>query len=83
MISYKPNPTANHLYFSLNDKQLPEQEFEVQIFNMAGQLVKSEPFSAGTYSGELNINGISNGYYLIQFTNALGASFHQKIIINK
>jgi hypothetical protein len=81
-----PNPTANYLKL---DGLTNEME-TLEIFAISGEKVweqslKNTTNSTHEASGqalELNINGFSNGYYIIRITGKTGY-FNQKILIRK
>lgn len=61
-ISLFPNPVKNILYISANEKK----EYNFEIYNELGQLVKSGKFE----NKQINISSLISGIYLIRINNS-------------
>lgn len=75
-----PNPAADVVNVSFNEQM--SGEVAMDIYNMAGQVVKTENFK-NLVPGEevqINIDGLATGEYLMSFSNTQG-SFTQKLIV--
>ncbi len=64
-----PNPTASKIYFKTSEKILNEN---VSIYNNFGQLISESKIAN---DNSLDLNELSSGIYLIQFTNKNFKSF--------
>lgn len=58
-----PNPTMALIYFQTDTNLIDER---ISIFNLSGQLVSEKQITA---NNSLDLSELSNGVYLIQFTN--------------
>ena len=77
-----PNPASKQLHFYLTDEQLIENGFILQLINLSGELIKSKSFETGTQNGHLDIDELTDGYYLLQFIDETGESYFKKVIIS-
>jgi len=75
-INFYPNPASNGLTIALTGISEP---IKTSIFSLSGQLVKSETITLiNTY---LSLDGLSDGYYLLEFdANQLGKQTRKLII---
>jgi len=61
-----PNP-ANDGFVSLNYGFTGEHNFLVKLVDLTGRtLIEEKHQSTNGYKGQLNVNGLANGYYMIQ-----------------
>ena len=74
LLNIYPNPAVSEIFVQTNGN---EEVSKVQIFNVAGQLVKEQ---AGSID-RINISQFSNGIYSIQTTSATGSVNKNKILI--
>jgi len=74
LLNIYPNPAVSEIFVQKNGN---EEVSKVQIFNVAGQLVKEQ---AGSID-RINISQFSNGIYSIQTTSATGSVNKNKILI--
>ena len=78
-IKIYPNPTADYLKIEFLTKEMET----LQIFTLSGKKVLEQYLKDNTESTlDLNINNLSNGFYLIRITGQTG-QFSQKIFIAK
>jgi hypothetical protein len=63
--SIYPNPASNKLYIATTNAQVSG----LHIYDMLGNLMKAENFSAET---AVDLTGFSNGLYIVQFSSADG-----------
>ena len=68
-ITVYPNPTTSFIYFQTESNLVNEK---ISIFNVSGQLVAQKQI---TGDNALDLSELSNGIYLIQFTNKNVKSF--------
>jgi hypothetical protein len=64
--SIYPNPASNKLYITTNNQSISE----LRIYDMLGNVMRSENISTGTSS--IDLTGFSNGLYIVQFSSADG-----------
>lgn len=72
-ISIYPNPSSNFIHIN------SEKAFELQVFNLTGQLVLS---ITALQNEKIDVSGFSNGVYMIRVKIG-NEMFNQKIIIGK
>ena len=60
-----PNPASDKLYVSTTNSAISE----LRVVDMLGNVVKAESFSTST---SVNVSGLSNGLYIIQFSSTDG-----------
>ncbi len=79
LITIYPNPGSGAFYISL-DREEPPAQFEVDIYNILGELVHSEYIS---YSPTilLDLSILKCGYYLVRFTHDNVEYFQSPVII--
>lgn len=71
--SFYPNPGVDFVYVDA------DTEGSVKIYSISGQLLIDEPVNEGI--NNININTLSQGTYLLQFSNAKGNSSTKKLIV--
>lgn len=72
-----PNPTSDRVFVNLETGNF--QDFEVQIFNNLGQLVKTIQLD-----NEINVADLGSGLYLLKVSNVKTLeTFQQKLLIAK
>ncbi len=71
-----PNPTAGILYFNSN-----ASVSKAHVFDLSGKLLLSERFN-GNSNNQLNLNGFTNGLYLLSVETAKG-TINKQFSINK
>lgn len=72
-VSVYPNPTVDFVYVDA------DTEGSVKIYSISGQLLIDEPVNEGV--NNIDINALSQGTYLLQFSNAKGNSSTKKLIV--
>jgi hypothetical protein len=60
-----PNPASDKLYINASSTAVSE----LRVIDMLGNVMKVENFSGST---SVNVSGLSNGLYIIQFSGADG-----------
>lgn len=68
-ITVYPNPTTSVIYFQT---EVNLRDEKISIFNLVGQLISEKKITA---DNALDLSELSNGIYLIQFTNKNIKSF--------
>lgn len=71
--SIYPNPSVDFVYVDA------DSEGSVKIYSISGQLLIDEPVNEGV--NNIDINALSQGTYLLQFSNAKGNSSTKKLIV--
>lgn len=71
--SFYPNPGVDFVYVDA------DTEGSVKIYSISGQLLIDEPVNEGV--NNIDINALSQGTYLLQFSNAKGNSSTKKLIV--
>ncbi len=76
-----PNPATNMVYIPLNDIT---GTLEIAIYDMNGKMLKSEVREITTPGAlPVNIEGVSNGQYIIKLISPAGQTQSFKILINR
>uniref|UniRef100_UPI00234A6FC7 T9SS type A sorting domain-containing protein n=1 Tax=Zeaxanthinibacter TaxID=561554 RepID=UPI00234A6FC7 len=80
-----PNPTAEISNVVL-DQQLPRLD-RILIFDATGRLVRTQKISsvatAGMQQHPVNVDGLEEGTYHLQFLTADGKSFYKQLVVKK
>lgn len=71
--SFYPNPGVDFVYVDA------DTEGAVKIYSISGQLLIDEPVNKGV--NNIDIDALSQGTYLLQFSNAKGNSSTKKLIV--
>lgn len=71
--SFYPNPSVDFVYVDA------DTEGSVKIYSISGQLLIDEPVNEGV--NNIDIDALSQGTYLLQFSNAKGNSSTKKLIV--
>lgn len=71
--SIYPNPSVDFVYVDADTKG------SVKIYSISGQLLIDKPVNEGV--NNIDINALSQGTYLLQFSNAKGNSSTKKLIV--
>lgn len=74
-----PNPASSQVTIEVNDDRASSNQ--VKIFDLNGKLVFENHYNSGNVIN-VDVNGISNGVYLVQVYNETSVSF-QKLVISK
>lgn len=77
MLKVFPNPATNKIVLKINN-DLMYEPIEVCIYNTIGVLIQKSIITAS----EINVEGITNGAYYINFKSR-NYNFYEKFIINK
>lgn len=78
-IELYPNPAKDQLHIELSGFQ--QQSHDVQIFSLAGKLVKSETFSSTTQN-TVDIGSLPNGVYILKLATADGKNTaHSRFVV--
>jgi len=79
-----PNPLrSDKLNISLNNRQIDDTNFTVQIFNISGFLVQEEKINLDIDNRELSINSrVKNSIYFVKISNGIFEEV-KKVIINR
>lgn len=77
-INVYPNPTEDFLQVDFT--QPLEQEGQMELYNLHGQLVRSYELGAGSFQQELNLTELPKGAYLLR-VQLNGAVSSQKVIV--
>ncbi|QSE98466.1 T9SS type A sorting domain-containing protein [Fulvivirga lutea] len=67
-VNVYPNPTANHINISLNDKFI-DAPIEYNLYNSQGALIKSDPLGNGYTHQTLDLSDMNQGVYLLILTD--------------
>lgn len=73
-----PNPVATHLNFTLPKT---DNQATVQIFNAAGQLVRSEQNLVAPFN--LDVSELTDGFYILKCQTATGSSYLGKFVLTR
>jgi len=72
-----PNPTEGILYFNSN-----ASVSKANVFDLSGKLLLSERFNGNSNNNQLNLNGFTNGLYILSVETANG-TINKQFSINK
>ncbi len=72
-----PNPTEGILYFNSNSSVS-----KANVFDLSGKLILSERFNGNSNNNQLNLNGFTNGLYILSVETANG-TINKQFSINK
>ncbi len=72
-----PNPSNGKLYYEF--AEVLAKDTEIFIFSNNGKLIYSTKTDKG--KGEINLEGVSKGIYMVQLRNTAGKSSTKKIVI--
>ncbi len=73
-----PNPSFGHLFIQM--KRIWEPPFQIQLYNLQGQMLLNENFNSHSYFMEFD--DLSNGTYFIK-VNANEQQFVEKVILQR
>ena len=74
-----PNPTSKTLYFKNNNTN--SNSYHIQLIDIYGQVIIE---TESTLTNRIDVSNISNGIYIVRFTNnETSNSILKKIIISK
>ncbi|MBN4066161.1 T9SS type A sorting domain-containing protein, partial [Candidatus Amoebophilus asiaticus] len=76
-----PNPTANAFWLAFDN--VVEQELEIFVLNVLGEVVLSKRISAGSTSDNIKIDleQFDQGVYFVQVKEGMRSIFNEKIIL--
>lgn len=66
-----PNPASSLATVEIEQKE--QRSFSLSILDMQGRTIRTQSHAAGTQRVAINLEGLSSGLYLVQFSNAQGA----------
>lgn len=72
-----PNPARGLLYLEIPGRY---RNFQVDVLNMNGQVLKSVTYDEGIVSNEIDLNSLSAGTYIVRLSTREGIGF-QKVIV--
>jgi hypothetical protein len=74
-----PNPTKESIYFKINNSN--QNSYQIELLDIYGKLLLQ---TESNLSNKFNVTGVSNGLYIVRFTNTDNRkSILKKIIISK
>jgi hypothetical protein len=74
-----PNPTKESIYFKINNSN--QNSYRIELLDIYGKLILQ---TESNLSNKFNVTGVSNGLYIVRFTNTDNRkSILKKIIISK
>ena len=78
VMTISPNPASDRLYFDL--KKGMSEDYEISVFNVAGQLQKSQILRGN----EMIINELGSGLYFLKIRDIKNnLIFNHKFVVNK
>jgi hypothetical protein len=80
-ITIFPNPSSDFVIVQV--KGLVRQEVVINLFNLEGQLMKTQKIQPGTTMNYLDIQTLYNGEYILQVNDGLNISIHQILVLHE